>query len=159
MARAKQSLWKRGRGKLGVFDPLLGSWEAQAQSPMGPVRCTRTFSRILGGHRVLLVARWQFGEKVYEEQAIYGVAGVGDASDASALAFWSFTSDGKRSEGHLVDASDLHPEALAFEAEMPAGTARMVYWPEADGRMSWVVESKTKKGWNRFTHHHYVRES
>ena len=117
---------------------------------MGPVRCTRTFSRILGGHRVLLEARWEIGGKVYEEHAIHGV------DDDGALAFWSFTSDGKRSQGVLTDGTDLHPEAIAFEAEMPAGTARMVYWPEAEGGMSWVVEAKTKKGWNRFTHHHYT---
>lgn len=62
MRTSKKSLWKRGRGKLGVLDLLLGAWEVEAGSPRGPVRCT----------------------------------------------------------------------------------------------MSWVVESKTKKGWNRFTHHHYV---
>jgi hypothetical protein len=129
---------------------LIGSWVAEADSPMGTVRCTRTFSRILGGHRILLEARWEFGDKVYAEHAIYG------PDDAGTLAFWSFTSDGKRSEGKLTDAADLHPEAIAFEAEMPAGTARMVHWPEPDGAMSWVVESKSRKGWNRFTHHHYV---
>ena len=152
MTKPKKGLWKKGRGKLGVLEPLLGSWQAEADSPMGPIRCTRTFSRILGGHRVLLVARWHFGDKVYEEQAIYGVDDVG------GLAFWSFTSDGKRSQGALTDAKDLHPEAIAFEAQMPAGTARMVYWPEEDGAVSWVVESKTKKGWNRFTQHRYVAQ-
>jgi hypothetical protein len=150
MTTPKKGLWKKGRGKLGVLDPLIGTWRAEAGSPMGPVRCTRTFSRILGGHRVLLEARWEIGGKVYEEHAIHGV------DDDGALAFWSFTSDGKRSQGVLTDGTDLHPEAIAFEAEMPAGTARMVYWPEAEGAMSWVVESKTKKGWNRFTHHHYT---
>jgi hypothetical protein len=46
--------------------------------------------------------------------------------------------------------------AIGFEAEMPAGLARMAYWPgDAEG-FHWVVESKTKKGWNRFTEHHYV---
>ena len=150
MTTPKKGLWKKGRGKLGALDPLIGSWQAETDSPMGRIRCTRTFSRILNGHRILLEARWHIGEKVYEEHAIYGV------DDSGGLAFWSFTSDGKRSQGALTDATDLHPEAIAFEAEMPAGTARMVYWPEDHGAMSWVVESKTKKGWNRFTHHHYV---
>ena len=150
MATSKKGLWKKGRGKLGVFEPLIGSWEAEADSPMGRIRCTRTFSRILGGHRVLLEARWLIGDKVYAEHAIYGV------DDSGALAFWSFTSDGKRSQGTIADGTDVHPEAIAFEARMPAGLARMVYWPEADGATSWAVESKTRKGWNRFTHHRYV---
>jgi hypothetical protein len=150
MTTPKKGLWKKGRGKLGALDPLIGSWQAETDSPMGRIRCTRTFSRILNGHRILLEAQWHIGEKVYEEHAIYGV------DDSGGLAFWSFTSDGKRSQGALTDATDLHPEAIAFEAEMPAGTARMVCWPEDDGAMSWVVESKTQKGWNRFTHHHYV---
>lgn len=153
MTTSKKNLWKKGRGKLGVLDPLIGSWQAEADSAMGPIRCTRRFSRILGGHRVLLEAQWQIADKVYEEHAIYGV------DDSGALAFWSFTSDGKRSQGILTEAADLHPEAIAFEAQMPAGTARMVYWPEEQGGVSWVVESKTKKGWNRFTHHHYVAGS
>ena len=59
MTTPKKGWWKKGRGKLGALDPLLGSWQAEAESPMGPVRCTRTFSHILGGHRVLLEARWQ----------------------------------------------------------------------------------------------------
>lgn len=150
MTTPKKGLWKKGRGKLGALDPLIGSWQAETDSPLGRIRCTRTFSRILNGHRILLEARWQIGDKVYEEHAIYGV------DDSGGLAFWSFTSDGKRSQGALTDATDVHAEAIAFEAEMPAGTARMVYWPEDQGAMSWVVESKTRKGWNRFTHHHCV---
>ncbi len=71
------------------------------------------------------------------------------------VGFWSYTSDGKRSEGTLVDVTDLHPEAVGFEAQMPAGLARMAYWPEEAGGFSWVVESKNAKGWKRFVHHHY----
>lgn len=148
MTSAKK-IWKKGRGKLGVLEPLLGSWQAEADSPMGPIRCVRKFSRILRGTRILLEAQWIIGDKVYEEHAVYG------ADDAGALAFWSFTSDGKRSQGSLADATDLHPEAIAFVAQMPAGLARMVYWPDANGSVHWVVESKTQKGWRRFTHHHY----
>ena len=62
MATSKKGLWKKGRGKLGVLDPLIGAWEAESDSPMGRIRCTRTFSRILGGHRVLLEARWLIGK-------------------------------------------------------------------------------------------------
>lgn len=151
MVSAKK-IWKKGRGKLGLLEPLIGSWRAEADSPMGRVRCSRSFTPILGGNRILLEARWELPGRVYEEHAIYGTDAAG------ALAFWSFTSDGKRSEGKLTDAADIHPEAIAFEAEMPAGTARMVYWPDGDGIVNWVVESKTKRGWSRFTHHRYVRE-
>lgn len=143
--------WKKGRGKLGVLEPLLGEWEAIVDSPAGQFRCTRKFSRLLGGKYVLLEARWDVPGKPYEEHAIYG------ADDAGQIRFWSFTSDGKRSEGQLADVSDVHPKAVGFEAQMPAGRARMAYWPAEDGGVYWVVESKTKKGWNRFTQHLYSR--
>jgi hypothetical protein len=143
-------LWKKGRGKLGFLEPLIGDWSAKANSPMGPIGCDRTFTRILGGTRVQLDAHWAFGPRGgYDERAIIGV------DDAGAVRFWSFTSDGKRSEGVVTDVTDVHPEAIGFEAKMPAGIARMVYWPDPDGGFHWAVESKTKKGWNRFTEHHY----
>ncbi|CAN5578140.1 hypothetical protein BH10ACI2_BH10ACI2_23160 [soil metagenome] len=144
-------LWKKGRGKLGPFEPLLGNWVAKADSPMGPLVCDRNLETILAGKYIQLTAEWKFGgaDKGYKELAIIG------AGDDGNVVFWSFTSDGKRSEGHLADVTDLHPEAVGFEAQMPAGLARMVYWPEADGGFRWVVESKTKKGWNRFVEHHY----
>ena len=146
---AKKTIWKKGRGKLGVLQPLLGDWVAEAETPMGPVRVTRSFSKTLGDNYVVLRAQWHFGNKVYEEHALYGVDREG------RVAVWSFTSDGKNSQGLLVEATDVHPEAVAFEAQMPAGIARMVYWPDAEGTVNWAVESKTKKGWNRFTIHHY----
>jgi hypothetical protein len=118
---------------------------------MGPQACTRTFTSILGGTRIQLDAQWKFGKGSYDELAIIGVNAAGE------LAFWSFTSDGKSSQGILADASDLHPEAIGFEAQMPAGIARLVYWPDDEDGYYWVVESKTKKGWNRFTEHHYKR--
>ena len=146
-------LWKKGRGKLGPFDPLLGTWRAEAESPMGPVVCRRTLQSILGGKYLQLSARWEFGTAAsasgYEETAIIGVG------DGGQVAFWSFTSDGKRSRGTLADVTDLHPEAVGFEAEMPAGLARMAYWPAEGGGFHWVVESRTKKGWNRFVTHTY----
>lgn len=33
--------WKKGRGKLGAFAPLLGTWSAEVESPQGLVRCQR----------------------------------------------------------------------------------------------------------------------
>ena len=141
--------WKRGRGKLGFLAPLLGSWSADAESPMGSMRCTRTFEQVLGSTYIRLVARWFSGKGVYEEFCLIGAAADG------TVHFWSFTSDGKHSEGSVADVTDLHPEAIGFEAIMPAGIARMAYWPDAEEGFHWVVESKTKKGWNRFVEHHY----
>ncbi len=145
----KNTNWKKGAGKLGVLTPLLGLWQAKTDSPMGKVTCTRTFTKILGGKYIHLVARWEFGKKIYEEFAVYGVKD-------NKLSFWSFTSDGKRSEGVIADGKDVHPNAIAFEAQMPAGLARMIYWPNEDGSISWAVEAKNKKGWKRFTQHKYL---
>jgi hypothetical protein len=142
--------WKKGRGKLGFLQPLLGRWTAEAETPMGTVRCSRVFEPILGGSYVQLTARWEFGpDKVFTEIALIGTGGEGP------VCFWSFTSDGKRSQGTLADVTDLHAEAIGFEAQMPAGLARMAYWPDEDGGFVWVVEAKNKKGWKRFTEHHY----
>ena len=146
-------LWKKGRGKLGPFQPLLGSWTAEAESGMGPVRCRREFTPVLGDHYLQLAARWEFGAtatgRAYEENCLIG------AGDDGTVCFWSFTSDGKRSQGAMADVTDLHPEAVGFEADMPAGRARMAYWPAEEGGFHWVVESRTKKGWKRFVHHTY----
>lgn len=147
MAKQKNS-WKKGRGKLGIMSPLLGSWVAEATSPMGKVSCTRVFEPILSGNYIQLTATWNFGNNAYQEHAIIGI-------NEGKLSFWSFTSDGKKSQGYISDGTDIHPEAICFEAIMPAGIARMVYWPHPDAGFNWAVESKTKKGWNRFTLHHY----
>lgn len=147
MAKQKPA-WKKGRGKLGVLSPLLGSWIAEASSPMGKLKCTRTFEPILGGHYIQLTAAWDFSKYVYREHAIIGM-------QDNVLTFWSFTSDGKNSRGALASGTDIHAEAICFEAQMPAGLARMIYWPNPEGGFNWAVESKTKKGWNRFTTHHY----
>lgn len=142
--------WKKGRGKLGVFDPLLGEWIAETATPMGPARCRRTLVKTLRDTRIEMRVRWELGKgRVYEELAIIGVG------DGPAVRFWSFTSDGKRSEGVIADVTDVHPEAVGFEAQMPAGVARMVYWPDGDAGFHWAVESKNTKGWHRFTEHHY----
>ena len=144
----KNSLWKKGSGKLGIFVPLLGTWKAESDSPMGKMTCTRSYTSVLSGKYVQLNACWQFTNFKYEELAIYGVRD-------GTVSFWSFTSDGKRSQGKIADGTDIHREAICFEAEMPAGLARMIFWPHEDGGFKWAVESKTKKGWNRFTEHHY----
>jgi hypothetical protein len=146
-------LWKKGRGKLGPFQPLLGRWVAEADTPMGRVKVSRSLESTLGGQYIELRVLWEFGPagsgRDYSELAVIGVG------DDKQVGFWSFTSDGKRSTGVLADVTDLHEEAVGFEAQMPAGLARMVYWPEEGGGVSWVVESRNAKGWKRFTHHHY----
>lgn len=141
--------WKKGRGKLGILSPLLGTWRAESDSPMGPVVCTRTFESVLGGTYIRLTALWEFKEGSYEEIAMLGT------NAGKEIAFWSFTSDGKNSTGTVADVTDVHPEAIGFEARMPAGLARMIYWPDEEGGFHWAVESRNKKGWNRFTEHHY----
>ena len=140
--------WKKGRGKLGLLSPLIGEWKAESDSPMGKLTCTRIFKPILNGTYIQLQADWNFGEKVYTEMAVFGIK-------EDQITFWSFTNDGKNSTGKLAVGTDVHVDAICFEAQMPAGLARMIYWPsEAEG-FHWAVESKNKKGWNRFTMHHY----
>lgn len=143
--------WKPGRGALGPLKPLIGEWSSEAAGPDGAslMHCTRIF-RPFGKGWVELDARWDMGERgVYREIALYGVQADG------RLGFHSFTSDGKRSEGVQADGSDVHPLSIAFEAQMPAGIARMIYWPAEEGGFYFAVESRTQKGWNRFMRHHY----
>ena len=59
--------WKKGRGKLGVLDPLLGEWIADAVTPMGSVRCRRTRAKTLGGTRIEMRVRCAFSkDRAYE---------------------------------------------------------------------------------------------
>lgn len=145
--------WKAGRGALGVLKPLLGGWIAEAEGPggTGRIRCTRRFEPVLNGAYVRLEARWEMGPgKAYEEIALFG------KGEEGRLAFSSFTSDGKQSRGAQADGGDVHSQAIAFEAQMPAGLARFVYWPDEEGDgFRFAVESRTQKGWNRFLNHHY----
>lgn len=142
--------WNKGRGKLGLFEHLLGAWQAEAKSEMGQVLCKREFKKVLFGKYIQLIANWEYGDRSYDELAMIGV------NAEKEVCFWSFTSDGKQSDGKLTDVTDIHLEAIGFEAQMPAGTARMVYWPDEEDGFYWAVESKTKKGWNRFVEHHYL---
>jgi hypothetical protein len=141
--------WKKGRGLLGPLQPLLGDWrtqKAEGGTAAANMACSRSFTPF-GKGWARLEARWETGpDKAYCETAFFG------AGDDGALGFFSFTNDGKRSVGRLADGSDVHPDAIAFEAQMPAGLARMVYWPREDGAAGFLfaVESRTKKGWNRF---------
>lgn len=147
-------LWKKARGKLGPLSPLHGAWVARADSEMGPVTCRRTLQPVLGGQWLQLDVRWEFrGGRAYEERALIGAGADGK------VGFWSFTSDGKRSQGQAADVTDLHPEAVGFEAEMPAGLARQAYWPVEGGGFRWVVEARGKKGWRRFVEHEYRAEA
>lgn len=141
--------WKKGRGKLGFMQPLEGRWRAVADSEMGQVTCERSFSRVLDGAYVQLEANWIFKGGTYQELALFGVDAEG------VVTFWSFTSDKKQSTGKLADVTDIHPQAFGFEAQMPAGLGRQAYWPDGEAGFFWVVEARTKKGWNRFTEHHY----
>ena len=144
--------WGKGRGLLGPLKPLMGDWSsvpADQESQM-PMPCTRAF-RDFGKGWIELDARWQMGERgEYREIALFG------ANADGTLGFFSFTNDGKRSEGRLADGTDVHPEAVAFEAQMPAGLARMIYWPVEEGEgFYFAVESRTKTGWNRFLKQRY----
>lgn len=142
--------WKKGRGKLGLFEPLIGQWQAVADSEMGKVVCARMFCKTLDGKYIQLEADWQIGkDKHYKELALFGV------DKDKNVAFWSFTSDGKQSNGVLADVTDIHPQAIGFEAQMEAGLARQAYWPDDKEGFHWCVEAKNKKGWNRFVEHHY----
>lgn len=178
-------LWKKGRGKLGFLDPLIGTWRAKTVSENGPVDCVRSFKPILKDGYVQLTANWKVGPApsgkasakpeagtkrdganqaalgegspkpgssyTYDEIALIGTGGEKN------VRFWSFTSDGKQTYGVAADASDLHPEAIGFEATVMGRQARQVYYPAQDGDMIWVVEAKAKKGWNRFVEHRYKR--
>lgn len=134
-----------GRGLLGPMKPLLGDWSSSGEHNGVPVTVRRQYEP-WGKGWVRLTATWSMPEKSYVETAFYGATADG------RLGFYSFTNDGKRSEGHLADGTDVHDHAVAFVARFPAGTGRMIAWPRNDGRpgFDFAVESQTKKGWNRF---------
>ena len=150
--------WKRGRGQMGPMAPLLGRWTAAADSPMGPVTCMRDYQKF-GDHYVRLDAEWRIGGKgsagrTYREVCMFG-PGL-DPGGEKRLTFWSYTNDGKKSSGHLADGRDIHVNAVCFEAQMDAGLARQVFWPDDGNGLYWVVEARTRKGWSRMVEHHYL---
>lgn len=142
--------WKKGRGKLGIFHPLLGDWRAEDESEMGKIIIERSLSKTLNDKYIQLSVKWHLPDSLYEEHALIGVNADKDIN------FWSFGNDGKQSQGYMTDVTDIHPGAIGFEAHMPAGTARLAYWPDEVEGYRWAVENKTKKGWNMILEHHYV---
>ncbi|MFO1125236.1 MAG: hypothetical protein U1E25_08145 [Methylocystis sp.] len=108
---------------------------------------------MLNGKFIELRAEWRNPNGAYEEIALFGV------NRAGVLSFWSFTSDGGQSFGECADALDIHPRCLCFEADMPAGRARMLYWPHEETGFWFAVEARSKKGWKRFLQQHFVPEA
>ncbi|NOZ32535.1 MAG: hypothetical protein GXP01_05575 [Alphaproteobacteria bacterium] len=148
-------VWKKGRGKLGLFKPLLGAWIVTNDSSLGQVVCRRRFAPILGGKFIQLEANWKIGTsgKSYDELAVFG------PGPEKTLCFWSYTSDGKRSEGWQSEAPEIHPQAICFEADMDMGRARQVFYPGQKDGWHWLVEHRVKKGWSRLVDHHYLPET
>lgn len=143
--------WSKGRGRLGLFKPLLGQFVSEVDTEIGPLTCTRTFAQILDNSYIELNAVWKFASgKSYSEHCLFGV------DKKKQVSFWSFTSDGKQSHGWLSEAPEIGPAAICFEADMDQGRARQVYWSDGASGFHWVVESRTKKGWNRFVEHHFT---
>lgn len=146
--------WKKGRGICGELLPLIGAWQLEEQIlPQNmPTDCRREFAAF-GSSFVRLETIWTLpGRKNYSEICLFG------RGEGKQLEFWSFTSDGKRSAGIAAGASDVHPAAIAFEADMPGGRARMVYWPDEEAGLRFAVERQSKRGWSRFLDHRYLRD-
>lgn len=144
--------WKQGRGKLGPLNPLIGSWRHTGDSTVGTVDCRRSFAWTLDKKWLALDAIWigtGKGGSDYIEHCYFGVLSDG------ALGFISFINDGTQSHGTQTDVSDLHQQALGFEAVMPAGIARQAYWPHDQSGFVSRVERKVKKGWSTLVEHHY----
>lgn len=144
--------WKSGRGKLGLFTPLIGNWICNkgSRDRMRP-EVIRQFSFELDNSFIFQNVKWNLGDKVYADHTLIGL------NAEKIISFWSFTSDGKNSNGTLTDVTDIHDEAIGFVAQMPGGVARQAFWPDGQNGFYWAVESKTKKGWNRFVEQHYLR--
>lgn len=68
--------WKKGRGKLGILAPLVGTWHADADTPdgrPGKIHCERRFKKALNNSYVELTAIWHMSDTIYEERAFLGV--------------------------------------------------------------------------------------
>lgn len=141
--------WTKGPGALGPMAPLLGNWRTEPPPPdaneASATPCTRSFQPF-GPDWVRLEAEWGEGEDAYREIALFGAEGE------EGLGFHSFTSDGQRSNARLSDGADIHPQSTAFEARMPHGAARVIYWPREDGAAGFhfAVEIKADGDWKRF---------
>ena len=136
--------------------PLLGSWTYSGKSDLGEIKCTRTFTPVLNGHRVRLDAVWSYADPKradYVELCYFGLNADG------ALGFVSFINDGSRSEGVLASGTDIDESAICFEAQMPHGLARQAYWPNGSGGWHWRVERKVKAGWSQIIAQEFVPAS
>lgn len=143
--------WKKGRGKLGIFAPIIGNWICnEGSKDRENPECTRKIEKVFNGKYLQLKVRWNLGAKSYEEICMIGI------NRKKEINFWSFTSDGKNAQGYIADVTDIHPQAVGFEAVMPSGLGRQAYYPHEEDGFIWVVESKTKKGWNRFVKQHFT---
>lgn len=145
--------WKKGRGKLGLFQPLLGRWQTETEYEDGsPMIVTREFAFTLNKKYLKLDTVWQVPGKPYIEMALFGVN-----NETGEINFWSFINNGKQHNGYLADMADIHSQAIGFEAQMPHGLGRQAYWPHEEEGFLYTVASHSKKGWNHFLEHHYVR--
>jgi hypothetical protein len=123
----------------------IGLWVTEGKGPMGTYRCERVFEELRGGKYLRLTVVWDIPGGKYEELAVYGVDPA-----SRRLRFWSFTSDGKRSEGELTAPADVAKDALCFEADFSGRRARMIWSPVGPEGFTVAVEARNKKGWKRF---------
>jgi hypothetical protein len=143
--KKKKRALPSGARALKLLQPFLGRWSASAPG----YTVTRELSSVLGGKYLQLAVHWDLGSRQYEEHAVYGV----DLADKQ-LKFWSFTSDGKRSEGKLVLAD---AGVVTFEAKVGGGLGRMSLHSRKDG-FTFTVDAQPKgaKSWKRFLEQHFT---
>ena len=139
-----------GPDPLQLLDPLIGEWIAEGESPTGPYLCRRRFSRILGGRHVQLDTHWEYVSSEYDELTIFG------PDEVHGLQYWSFSSNGEQTAGHLISAGGPPEQAVVFDSLAPVSRLRYSYWLiGASGVVAFVVESKSRAGWTRLLEHHY----
>jgi hypothetical protein len=138
------------RDPLVLLDPLLGEWVADGESPVGPYRCRRRFTRVLGDSFVQLDIHWEYASAFFDELTIFG------ADEVHGLQYRTFDSNGEQSVGHLSAAGGLSEDAMVFESLTPTGRLRMSYWPTGiAGIVVFNVESKSGDRWKRLVEHRY----
>ncbi len=98
--------------------------------------CTRTIAPAFADKYIQVNALWELDNGTFEELELIGkdLKGV--------VNYWTFSSDGKFSNGQLIDANDVIPGAVGFEAPSASGKVRAPYWPEENG-FGWAVETQT----------------
>ncbi|SDO47989.1 hypothetical protein SAMN04515671_1072 [Nakamurella panacisegetis] len=139
-----------GSDPLRLLDPLLGPWVAEGESPVGPYLCRRRFRRILDGRYVQMDTHWEYVSSEFDELTVFG------PDETHGLQYWSFSSDGDRSVGHLTSAGGRSDQAVVFESLAPISRFRYSYTPiGASGVIVFVVESRSRTGWIQLLEHHY----